>query len=73
MLRIQSQLLDCLRCGTKQDPIDHTFILQGKGSELLWERKDDMKVWDRQQFGLTLIYPGGASHALTFWAMPITA
>ena len=73
MLWIQSQLLQCLRCGSKQDPIHHTFVLQGDAGELLWQLEDNMKVRDRQQFGLTLIHPGGASHGLTLGAMSITA
>jgi hypothetical protein len=40
---------------------------------LLWQREDDMKVRDRQQFSFTLIHPGGTSHALALGAMPITA
>src|SRR5471032_2392369 len=37
------------------------------------QRKDDVKIGNRQQFALTLLQPGSAGHRLALGAMPVAA
>jgi hypothetical protein len=36
-----------------------------------WQRKYNVEIWDRQQFGFPCRQPLCASHGLAFWAMPV--
>ncbi len=53
--------------------IDLARILQRQPADLLRQRKYNVEIWDRQQFGLPFGQPLCARHGLTLWAMPVAA
>jgi hypothetical protein len=57
--------------GTKQQTIDHFFILQSQRSQLRRQSEDDMNVRHGQQFAAPCLDPAFASARLTLWAMAI--
>ncbi len=62
-----------LRRCAEQNAINLSRILKRQHANLLRQRKDNVEVGDRQQFGLPLCQPCGARHRLTLWAMPVAA
>src|SRR5262249_30967581 len=56
------------RCFHEQ-VIDHGLVLIGDVAELGGQGVNDMKIFDRQQFGLALSEPPAGGGALTIWAV----
>jgi hypothetical protein len=71
MLGIMRNGLEGLGHGLKQQGIDHTGILQRKGTELGGEGKDDMAVGHLQDLALPCRQPGGLGWSLALGAVPI--
>jgi len=59
--------------GAEQNVVDHLFVEKGDFSDLRGPCEDDVKVFDRQQFGLSAFDPLGAPRALAFGAMAVPA
>jgi hypothetical protein len=59
------------RSGPEQDAIDLARILKRQTADLLGERKYNVEIGDRQQFGLPLCQPLCARRCLTLWAMSV--
>ena len=49
VLGISGQFFECLRRRFEEDVVDDLLVVQGQGSELLWEGEDDVEVMDGQQ------------------------
>ena len=47
----------CFRCGAEQDAIDLARILKRQPADLLRQRKHDVEIRDRQQFGFPFGQP----------------
>ena len=58
---------------TEQDAINLARILERQPTDLLRQRKYDVEIRDRQQFGFPFGQPLGARQSLAFWAMPVAA
>src|SRR5215831_2949051 len=58
------------RCFHEQ-VIDHGLVLIGDVAELGGQGVNDMKIFDRQQFGLALGEPPAGGGALTLWAVAV--
>src|SRR5258708_16807741 len=61
------------RAGTKQQTIDHFFVLQSQRSQLRRQREDDVDVGRGQQFAASRRDPAFARPGLTLRAMAIRA
>src|SRR5258708_8434477 len=61
------------RAGTKQQTIDHFFVLQSQRSQLRRQREDDVDVGRGQQFAAARRDPAFAPPGLTLRAMAIAA
>jgi hypothetical protein len=59
--------------GAEQNVVNHLFVVKSFFSDLRGHCKDDVKVFDRQQFGLSAFEPLGALRALVFGAMAVPA
>ena len=59
--------------GLKQDVVDHRLVLVRDGCDLLRHGEDHVEVFDRQQFGLTILEPLRARQRLALRAMTIPA
>jgi hypothetical protein len=59
--------------GTKQQTIDHFFVLQRQRSQLRRQSKDDMDVGHGEQFVATCLDPAFAGSRLTLRAMAVAA
>src|SRR6516162_283184 len=57
----------------EQETVDLCLVLVSNGSNLGWEREDDVKVGDLQQLGLALLHPCKCLTALTLWAVAVPA
>ena len=53
VLRICCNRLQGLSSRSKQEVVHLTLVLQAQLSERFWQRKDDMKIFARQEFSLT--------------------
>src|SRR5512143_3363134 len=73
MLGIGCDLLQRLGGGAEQEAVDHPGVLQGDRAERRWECKHYMKVFDREQLGLTVRHPLRRGAGLTLGAMPVAA
>ena len=73
MLRIGRNREQGFRYRAEQDAIDQAHVLKRQAADLQRQRKYNVEVRDRQQFGLPVGQPFGARHGLAFWAMPIAA
>ena len=73
MFWIGANLQQGLGRGPEQDGVKHPLVLEGQGRERLREREDDMKVFNRQQLGATLLKPCRPGRAPALRAMPIAA
>ena len=62
-----------LGAGAQEQAVDHFFVLQCQGGQLMRKREDDMGVGRRQQFGASCFEPAVARLALTLRAVPVTA
>lgn len=56
-----------------QQAIDQFFVLQGERRQLMGERKDDMSIGRREQFGTARGQPAVTHLALTLRAVPVSA
>ena len=61
------------RAGTKQEIVDHLFVLQHDRGQVAGECEDHVQVARGEQFSSTCGNPPFASSGLTLWAMAITA
>src|SRR4030095_499689 len=43
--------------GAKQDAVDNPLVLEGNGSDLVWNGEDDVKIGNRQKSGDVLCQP----------------
>ena len=59
--------------GLEQDRIDRRLVMESDLGDLRRHGEDHVEVWDRQQLGLTLGQPLGASQSLTFGTMAVAA
>src|SRR5438552_2418209 len=71
VLRICCNRLQGLSSRSKQEVVHLTLVLQAQLSERFWQRKDDMKIFARQEFSLTFFQPLGSAQGLTLGAMAI--
>jgi hypothetical protein len=46
-----------LRSGAEEDAVDHLFVVEGDAGKLFRKGEDDVKVFDRKQFGLPVGEP----------------
>ena len=60
-------------CGLEKDAIDYLLILVGDRGDLCRHGKDNMKIGDRQKFGLPVLDPLCPRQTLAFWAVSIAA
>ena len=70
---IASDFEESFRAGTKQEIVDHLFVLQHHGGQVTGECEDHVQVARGEQFSSTCGNPPFASSGLTLWAMAITA
>jgi hypothetical protein len=61
------------RGGAEQNTVKNVLIVEGEFGDLFGQREDDVKVFDRQQFGLPAFKPLGARPTLALGAMAISA
>jgi len=73
VLRITSHFEKGFRTGTKQEIVDHLFVLQHHWGQVAGECEDHVQVARGEQFSSTCGNPPFASSDLTLWAMAITA
>ena len=59
--------------GTEQDVVDHSLVLVRDGGDFLRHGEDDVEVFDRQKFGLTVLEPLCPRERLALRAMPVAA
>src|ERR1700687_1546348 len=59
--------------GAKEHAVNNPLVLEGHGRDHLWQREDDVKVPDREQFSGALFEPRRAGSALALRAMAIAA
>ena len=71
--RITSDFEKSFRAGTKQEIVDHLFVLQHHRGQVAGECEDHVQVARGEQFSSTCGNPPFASSGLTLWAMAITA
>src|SRR5216684_9053470 len=71
MSGVASDLEKSFCAGTKQQTIDHFFVLQSQWRQLRRQNKDDMKVGRGEQFAAPCLDPAFASARLTLRAMAI--
>src|SRR5258707_3072681 len=70
---IASDFEKSFRAGTKQEIVDHLFVLQHHWGQVTGECEDHVQVARGEQFSFTCGNPPFASSGLTLWAMAITA
>src|SRR5258706_7281860 len=70
---IASDFEKSFRAGTKQEIVDHLFVLQHHWGQVAGECEDHVQVARGEQFSFTCGNPPFASSDLTLWAMAITA
>jgi hypothetical protein len=70
---IASDFEERFRAGTKQEIVDHLFVLQHHWGQVAGECEDHVQVARGEQFSSTCGNPPFASSGLTLWAMAITA
>ena len=71
--RIGGKTRHCRARRPEQDRIDDGLVLERHRGDRGWHCKDDVKVGDRQQFGLARRQPGLPCRALAFWTMAVAA
>jgi hypothetical protein len=71
VLRICRDRLQGLGCRSEQQIVHLPFVLQAQLGEGFWQRKDDMKIFARQEFSLTFFQPRCSGQRLTLGAMAI--
>jgi hypothetical protein len=59
--------------GAEQNVVNHLFVEKGDFRDLRGHGKDDVKVFDRQQFGLPAFEPLCALRPLAFGAVAVPA
>ena len=73
VFRICCDRLQGLGGRSKQQIVHLALVLQAQTGERLWQRKHDMEILARQEFGLTLFQPLGSGQGLALGAMAIRA
>jgi len=69
---IASDFEKSFRAGTKQEIVDHLFVLQHHWGQMAGECEDHVQVARGEQFSSTCSNPPFASSGLTLWTMAIT-
>jgi hypothetical protein len=59
------------RSGLKENAVDRLFVVEGDAGNLFRKGEDDVKIFDRQQFGLPVSEPLRPLGALIFRTVPI--
>jgi hypothetical protein len=72
-LGVRGDIDQGLGAATEQQPVDRFFVLQGQRSQLVGERKHDMSVRRREQFGAPRGQPTVARLVLALGAVPVPA
>ena len=62
-----------LGSGAEQDVVDRLLVIKGDFSDLRGNCEDDVKVFDRQQFGLPAFEPLCSLRSLAFRAVAVPA
>src|SRR5215469_1889806 len=62
---------ECFSGGMEENAVDGSLVLQGNFSDFFRHRKNNMEIRNAKKFGLSILYPLGASQRLTFWAVPV--
>ena len=73
MLRIRRNGSQCLGRDTKEHAKNQLFVLVCDGGDLPRHGKDNVKIADFQEFGLTVFYPLRPGQTLALWAVAIPA
>src|SRR6266404_3435553 len=73
MSGIASDFEKSFRAGTKQQIVDHLFVLQHHWGQVAGECEDHVQITRGEQFSSPCSNPPFASSGLTLWAMAITA
>ena len=73
MLWVSRDLQQSLRCRTEEETVDDTLVLQRQGANLLWQRKDHMKVLNREKFRRPFLHPLGSGRSLALRAVAVAA
>ena len=73
VLRVCCNLLQGFRGRSEQQTVHLTLVLEGQGSQRLWQSKHDMEILALQEFALTLFQLLGSGQGLAFGAMPVGA
>jgi hypothetical protein len=71
VLGVMGNGLQCFGCGTKQDAVDRSFVLQGEWADFFWQREDDMEVGHVKEVLLSGFKPTSTSGSLTLRAVSI--
>jgi len=72
VLWIASDGAQSLRCGPKQQIVDHALILQRDGGDRRGQGEYHVKILNRQQVRSAVLKPPRLGERLTLRAMPIT-
>src|SRR5207244_1493474 len=59
--------------GRKQERVERLLVLLNQGVEQVWQREDQMEVWQRQQCCFLLTQPVSRGSSLAERAMPVAA
>ena len=70
---VPTELEQRLTGGRKQQAEEQPLIAQDERVEGVWQRKDGVKVWNREEFGLAVCHPLRFGEALTLGTVPIAA
>jgi len=73
MLRVPSDILECLRHGTQEQPVEEAGVLQRERPEVVWESKNHMAVGGLKEFLLAGGKPRGLRRAMTFGTATVAA
>ena len=73
MLRIPSNVLECLGDGAKEQAIEWVRVLEHQRPQIVWQGKDDMGVGRLEYLALPGREPRGLGRAMAFGAAPVAA
>jgi hypothetical protein len=71
MLRVPSDVLECLHHGAKQHAVEQAGILEAQGTEEMWQREHDMDVGDVEHLTLPGSKPGRLCSPVALGAVAI--
>ena len=70
---VPTELKQRLTGGRQQQTEKQPFITQDERVEGVWQCKDGVKVWNREEVGLAVCHPWRFGEALTLGTVPIAA